>query len=65
MEEKHICQSCGMIIDSPELFVTHGDGHRNEDYCIHCHEDGAFTCDSQAVRIPGLKRWMNDWDKAS
>ena len=54
-----------MIIDSPELFVTHGDGHRNEDYCIHCHEDGAFTCDSQAVRIPGLKRWMNDWDKAS
>lgn len=54
-----------MVIDSPELFGTHGDGHRNEDYCIHCYENGVFTCDSEVVRTAGLKRWMDDEDKTS
>lgn len=62
----HICQSCGRIIDSPELFGTHGDGHRNEDYCIHCYENGVFTCNPNAMQLRSdLKRWMKDEDKAS
>ena len=65
MEEMHICQSCGRIIDSPELFGTHGDGHRNEDYCINCFENGVFSCGSEVVQPVGLKRWMKDEDKAS
>ena len=66
MEEKHICQSCGMTIDSPDLFGTHGDGHRNEDYCIHCYENGVFTCDQNVMQLRSdLKRWMKDEDKAS
>ena len=47
MEEMHICQSCGRIIDSPELFGTHGDGHRNEDYCINCFKNGVFSFNHQ------------------
>ena len=65
MEEMHICQSCGRIIDSPELFGTHGDGHRNEDYCINCFKNGVFSCGSEVVQPVGLKRWMKDEDKAS
>ena len=66
MEEKHICQSCGMNINSPEQFGTHGDGHRNEDYCIHCYENGVFTCNQNATQLRSdLKRWMKDEDKAS
>ena len=61
----HICQSCGRIIDSPELLGTHGDGHRNEDYCINCFENGVFSCGSEVVQPVGLKRWMKDEDKAS
>ena len=61
----HICQSCGRIIDSPELFGTHGDGHRNEDYCINCFKNGVFSCSSEVVQPAGLKRWMKDEDKAS
>ena len=66
MEEMHTCQSCGRIIDSPELFGTHGDGHRNKDYCIHCYENGTFTCNQNAMKLrPDLKRWMKNEDKAS
>ena len=65
MEEMHICQSCGKAIDSPDLFGTHGDGHRNEDYCINCFKNGVFSCSSEVVQPVGLKRWMKDEDKAS
>ena len=66
MEEKHICQSCGTVIDSPDLFGTHGDGHRNEDYCIHCYKNGVFTCNQDGIEHhQNLKRWMKDVDKSS
>lgn len=62
----HICQSCGKAIDSPDLFGTHGDGHRNEDYCIRCYKNGVFTCTPNAMQLRSdLKRWMKDEDKAS
>lgn len=55
-----------MVIDSQDLFGTHGDGHRNEDYCIHCYSNGVFTGNpSGSPQLSNLKRWMKDEDKAS
>ena len=39
-----ICQSCGMPL-TDELLGTNADGRKNEDYCIYCYTDGAFTSD--------------------
>ena len=41
MEQKY-CQSCGMPL-TEELKGTNADGSKNEDYCIYCYKDGAFT----------------------
>ena len=37
------CQSCGMPLQTPELFGTEKDGSANEDYCKWCYADGAFV----------------------
>ena len=43
MEEKY-CQSCGMPMGATNaLYGTSMDGSKNEDYCSHCFEKGAFT----------------------
>ena len=36
------CQSCGMPL-TEEILGTNADGSKNEDYCIYCYKDGAFT----------------------
>ena len=38
-----ICQSCGMPMDSQELYGTDAQGAANEEYCTYCYQDGAFT----------------------
>ncbi len=43
MEQK-FCQSCGMPL-TEKVLGTNADGSRNEDYCIYCYKDGAFTGD--------------------
>lgn len=43
MEQK-ICQSCGMPL-TDEVLGTNADGSKNEEYCIYCFKDGAFTKD--------------------
>ena len=43
MEQK-FCQSCGMPL-TEEILGTNADGTKNEDYCIYCYRDGAFTGD--------------------
>lgn len=43
MEQK-FCQSCGMPL-TDELLGTNTDGSKNEEYCIYCYKDGAFTSD--------------------
>ena len=73
---ERICQSCGMAMDSPELHGTHGDGHRNGDYCIRCYRNGLFSSIDDLIaanasgmipreKLHALKRWMDDEDKAS
>lgn len=37
------CQSCGMPMDSEELYGTEADGSKNPDYCCYCYEKGEFT----------------------
>lgn len=41
--ERKFCQSCGMPMDSEELYGTNADGGKNPDYCKYCYEKGAFT----------------------
>lgn len=41
MEQK-FCQSCGMPL-TEEILGTNADGTKNEDYCVYCYMDGAFT----------------------
>lgn len=38
------CQSCGMPL-TEDILGTNADGTKNEDYCIYCYKDGAFTGD--------------------
>ncbi|MBQ9667079.1 MAG: zinc ribbon domain-containing protein [Bacteroidaceae bacterium] len=38
------CQSCGMPL-TEDMLGTNADGSKNEEYCIYCYKDGAFTSD--------------------
>ncbi|MCQ2337900.1 MAG: zinc ribbon domain-containing protein [Paludibacteraceae bacterium] len=42
--ETKFCQSCGMPLND-EILGTNADGGKNDDYCIYCYRDGAFTGD--------------------
>lgn len=47
-DEKYMnlfCQSCGMPMQTAELFGTDKDGSANQDYCCYCYKDGAFVQD--------------------
>lgn len=39
------CQSCGMPMQTADLFGTNADGTLNQDYCCYCYKDGAFVQD--------------------
>ena len=43
-KEMKFCQSCGMPL-TEDVLGTDADGSKNEDYCIYCYKDGAFTGD--------------------
>ena len=43
-KEMKFCQSCGMPL-TDEILGTNADGSKNDDYCIYCYKDGAFTGD--------------------
>ena len=42
--EMKFCQSCGMPL-TEQILGTNADGSKNEDYCMYCFKDGAFTKD--------------------
>lgn len=44
-EQTLFCQSCGMPLESENVIGTNVDKSKNQDYCIYCYEDGAFTAD--------------------
>jgi len=43
MNEKIICQSCGMPMKRDEDFGTDAEGFRSEEYCCFCYQKGEFT----------------------
>jgi len=46
MENTKVCQSCEMPMNGQEeLRGTNADGSYNDDYCVYCYKDGAFTAD--------------------
>ena len=42
--KQSFCQSCGMPL-TDELLGTNTNGSKNEEYCIYCYKEGAFTSD--------------------
>ena len=38
-----ICQSCGMPMETAEMFGKNKDGSENRDYCVYCYPNGAFN----------------------
>lgn len=44
MTETNYCQSCAMPL-TEDMLGTNKDGSKNEDYCVYCYKDGAFTGD--------------------
>lgn len=40
--EQKFCQSCGMPL-TDKILGTNADGSKNDEYCIYCYKDGAFT----------------------
>jgi hypothetical protein len=43
MENKLICQSCGMPMEEDSTFGTNADWSKNEDYCLYCFKNGRYT----------------------
>ncbi len=41
--DRQICQSCMMVLKTPEDKGTEEDGTLSEDYCCDCYEAGEFT----------------------
>jgi hypothetical protein len=42
MENKIICQSCGMPLDAEALKGTEKNGSKSNKYCKYCYENGVF-----------------------
>jgi hypothetical protein len=43
LNEKIICQSCGMPMKREEDFGTNRDNSKNKEYCRFCFQKGRFT----------------------
>jgi hypothetical protein len=43
INEKRICQSCGMPMKKDKDFGTNKDGNQNGEYCCFCFKNGRFT----------------------
>lgn len=41
--EGPFCQSCGMTMGNIDCFGTNADNAKNDDYCVHCLQNGEFV----------------------
>ena len=58
-----ICQSCGMPI-TPDVYGTNADGSKNDEYCICCYKDGAFTTEcSMEMMIDFTSQGVNEFNE--
>ena len=63
MENLKLCQSCAMPLDADETFGSNADGSKNEDYCVYCFQDGAFTADTTMDEmIEFCAEHVDEWD---
>lgn len=59
------CQSCGMPMQSTELFGTNQDGSVSQDYCCYCYKDGAFVQDcTMEGMIEHCVRFLDEFNGA-
>ena len=42
MENKKLCQSCGMPLDTEDVKGTEKNGSKSDEYCKYCYENGVF-----------------------
>ena len=64
-KEQKYCQSCGMPL-TEEILGTNADGSKNEDYCIYCYKDGAFTSDlTMEEMIEFCTQFVDEYNKNS
>lgn len=64
MEQK-FCQSCGMPL-ADDILGTNADGSKNEEYCIYCYKDGAFTGDYTIEEMADFcAQFVDDYNKHS
>lgn len=62
MENQKLCQSCGMPLTSEETLGTNTDSSKNEEYCVYCFKDGAFTTDiSMEEMIAFCAEHVDEW----
>ncbi|MBO4664568.1 MAG: zinc ribbon domain-containing protein [Bacteroidaceae bacterium] len=62
MEQK-FCQSCGMPL-TDDILGTNADGSKNEEYCIYCYKDGAFTGDYTMEQMADFcAQFVGDYNK--
>ena len=64
MEKKmKFCQSCGMPL-TEEILGTNADGSKNEEYCIYCYKDGAFTGDfTMEEMVESCAQFVDEYNK--
>lgn len=64
-KEMRFCQSCGMPL-TDEILGTNADGSKNEEYCIYCFKDGAFTGDfTMEEMIDFCSQFVEQYNKDS
>jgi len=64
MVEKLVCQSCLMPLQKDADFATNADGSCNQEYCIHCYKEGAFTepnltLEALLLKVETIMKQMN------
>ena len=58
----HICQSCGMQMDS-DHFGRNADGSENREYCIYCYPNGQFSKEeTMEEMIEGNLRFLDEFN---
>ena len=63
--EQTFCQSCGMPL-TEEILGTNADGSKNEEYCIYCYKDGAFTGDfTMEEMVEFCAQFVDEFNKNS
>lgn len=48
--EFKICQSCGIPMQTDEMYGKNADGSSNEDYCKYCYPNGDFNNPNETMQ---------------